>query len=208
MCKENINILKVNEVIVDSFIEKIEFDLNAIDLRNLIYYFLSFHAISPFINKGFSKPVDSEIEIFTGIYSNCIKKLNSNISESLHASLTQIEYRDKINKDIFLLGKYKALCNLMPAIHKENINIYQINKILNSIHLDYKKEVYLVYECRDILFTRINLIYDFNIKFNKIQDLIKIAKKYYSGGYVNLDFNTLLFMYKSKFNKIYNHYKG
>lgn len=42
MCKENINILKVNEVIVDSFIEKIEFDLNAIDLRNLIYYFLSF----------------------------------------------------------------------------------------------------------------------------------------------------------------------
>src|SRR5690606_20719088 len=88
-----------------------------------------------------------------------------------------------------------------------NINIYQINKILNSIHLDYKKEVYLVYECRDILFTRINLIYDFNIKFNKIQDLIKIAKKYYSGGYVNLDFNTLLFMYKSKFNKIYNHYE-
>lgn len=208
MYKENINILKVNEVIVDRFIEKIEFDLNEIDLRNLIYYFLSFHAISPFINKGFHKSVDSEIEIFTGIYSNCIKKLNSDINESLHASLTQIEYRDKINKDIFLLGKYKALCNLMPAIHKENINIYRINKILNSIHLDYKEEVYLAYECRDILFTRINLICDFNIKFNGIKGLRGIAKKYYSGGYINIDFNALLFMYKRKFNKVYNHYKG
>lgn len=208
MCNDNIKQLKINEIIIDKYINNKNFDLTVYDVRNLIYYFFSYADVSVYINAGEYEAVDAQIEVLTGIYSNCSKKMKKDIGQSINCDLTQTLYRNKINKDIKILGEYKALSNIMPVIHKNKINIYDVSLIKGGFHLDYKNDKYLKFECMDILFTRINLICDFNFKLKGLGELKEFSKKYYKQGSIRIDLNTLLFMYKKYFNKFYLYYKN
>ncbi|MEG0197938.1 MAG: hypothetical protein RR676_12185 [Acinetobacter sp.] len=208
MCNENIKQLKINEIIIDKYINSKNFDLTVYDVRNLIYYFFSYADVSIYVNAGKYEAPDASIEVLTGIYSNCSKKMKKDIGQSINLNLTQIAYRNKIYKDIWVLGEYKALSNIMPVIHKNKINIYDVFLIKGGFHLDYKDDKYLNYECMDILLTRINLICDFNFRLKSVSDLKKFSEKYYKSGSIRIDLNSLLFMYKKYFNKFYLHYKN
>ena len=183
------------------------FTISLVDIRNHINVIISLRNIDNILKrKDFN--IDGNIDTLTSIYTHLSKKLNKDIDSSINWDGCDKEYNKKIIKDIKLLSKYKMLFNILPIANSSKYNIYKFYKNKNSLEIKYIKNEYFKYECYDILFTRINLIVNFNNIYNSASDLVLIGDKHFNCNYFYISYEDQVKYYKKFLNKYIDNYKN
>ncbi len=200
--------LRQNEALIDNYITDIDFKSSLVDLRNNIHLALSLKNINN-IYKISDEDVDGRIDIYTSIYTYLKEKLNKNIEPALEWDGYDLEYNENMSSELEILGKYKMLFNILPLVHRKNKNIYSIDIDSNLILIEYLKDDYFKFECYDILFTRINLLANYNNTFNSLVELKEITKSFFNTGKNDISYDDKLEIYKKfvdKYIEIYQSY--
>lgn len=184
-----------------------KFIVSLVDIRNFINFIISLKNINNLLkNRDYN--IEGSIDTLTSIYTHLSKLLNKNIEASIQWDGCDKEYNKKITKEMKLLSKYKMLFNILPIANSDKYNIYNFYKNRNSLEIKYLKKEYLKYECYDILFTRINLIVNFNKTFNSAEELALIKEKYFRDDYFYISYEDQVKHYKKFLNIYMDDYKN
>lgn len=205
--KCSVDLIQNNEILIDQYMSQQKFIVSLVDIRNFINFIISLKNINNLLkNRDYN--IEGSIDTLTSIYTHLSKLLNKNIEASIQWDGCDKEYNKKITKEMKLLSKYKMLFNILPIANSDKYNIYNFYKNRNSLEIKYLKKEYLKYECYDILFTRINLIVNFNKTFNSAEELALIKEKYFRDDYFYISYEDQVKHYKKFLNIYMDDYKN
>jgi len=205
--KEKLNKLRQNESLIDEYINGMDFKTSLVDIRNNINLALSVKNINQ-IYKINDEDVDGRIDVFTSIYTFLKGKMNNDIDSALRWDGLDLDYNNNMYSELKVLSKYKMLFNILPLVYRVNKNIYDVNIEDNVIYITYLNENLFKFECYDILFTRINLIANFNENFNSINQLMVMVELFFHKDGFHISYDDQIKIYKKFINEYIELYQS